>query len=534
MAIRTNITINSGSEFVFNVAPESVSPKLVLSPPVLDFATVTANASVTKTVNVLNTGAADLVISRFVLGGSPGYAATIGGQTYNVDANSAAGIVLSAPITIASGNAEKVDVTYTAAGPDAAQGSLVFFSNDAGAPNGSEVKLYANLKGPCVKVNPSRVDFGAKLVGQVAEIQVELQSCGDVDLVVSDVALVDDGGGLFGLDKGRVGALPLTIAAGDSIFVPVTYLPTQVAQLEAGGGFATDNGKLRVTSNAYLAELDVDLSGFGTDGSCPTAKITVREGAEVLPQTVLHLSAAGSTANTGSVTGYQWTVVQPGGSVSTFSPSAFVAEPSFEANVVGEYIFRLKVFDSLGTESCSQAEYTVVVTSDDAIHVELLWRTPGDINETDEGSSPTFSAGSDVDLHFLHPDAYGRYFDYDYDCFWSNPTPEWGIFSPMDNPRLDRDDTDGGGPENLNVNVPEQGVRYQVGVHYWNDWGYGATFATVRIYIYGQLRDQWADVRLVNFDMWDTHYIDWPSTVVTRITRNGGAKITANYPVPGL
>jgi hypothetical protein len=132
-----------------------------------------------------------------------------------------------------------------------------------------------------------------------------------------------------------------------------------------------------------------------------------------------------------------------------------------------------------------------------------------------------------VDLHFLHPKAYGQYFDWSYDCYWDNIMPEWGIFSPSDNPRLDRDDTDGAGPENLNVNVPEQGVRYQVGVHYWNDWGYGNSFATVRVYIYGVLRDQWADVELTNDDMWDSHYIDWPSGAVQRI--GSSPRIIPNY-----
>jgi hypothetical protein len=91
---------------------------------------------------------------------------------------------------------------------------------------------------------------------------------------------------------------------------------------------------------------------------------------------------------------------------------------------------------------------------------------------------------------------------------------------------------DGAGPENLNIQVPEQNVRYQVGAHYWNDWGFGHAFATVRVYIYGVLRDQWADVRIANGDMWDSHHIDWPSGAVTRITGVGGnPRITPQYPV---
>ncbi|HRE88229.1 MAG TPA: hypothetical protein PK095_03730 [Myxococcota bacterium] len=287
-----------------------------------------------------------------------------------------------------------------------------------------------------------------------------------------------------------------------------------------------------------VGETDGDGSGTpDTTATCPTAVIRVAQGDEVLPQTRLELDGGDSIGSVnGEVTAWKWSVIQPSGSVSTFMPSPFVRNPSFETNVVGTYTFRLEVFDADGTRSCNIAEYTVTVTSDDAIRVELLWRTPGDPDESDTGGTASFSAGSDVNLHFLHPSANGAYFDWTYDCYWENTNPEWGFFGPSDNPRLDRDDTDGAGPENLNVATPQQGMRFQVGTHYWNDWGYGDAFATIRVYIYGVLRDQWADVRITNGDMWDSHYIDWPSGTVTRITGEGGApRITPDYPVdPGF
>ena len=527
--IRTNLTINSGTEFTFYVAPEVSVARLVVSPSILDFAVVQANATSTKTANLLNTGGAALSINRIIFAGHLGYTATIAGNTYNVTAESASnGIVLNPPLAVPSGSAQKVDVTYAATGAEAAQGSMVFFTDDATNTSGSELKLYANLQGPCIKTNPTRVAFGGKLVGASSVIALQIESCGDVDLIISDIAMIEDGNGVFGVDEGALGAFPLTIPAQDTVEVPVTYFPSAIAPLGTDGQFVQDQGKIQIDSNAYLAQLDVPVDGFGTDGLCPVAKIDIAEGDEVLPQTNLHLSGAGSTASAGAINGYTWSVVAPGGSVTDFAPSKYVKDVTFETNLVGEYIFRLNVTDALGVQSCSPAERTVVVTSDDAIHVELLWRTPGDINESDSGGDQIyFSVGSDVDLHFLHPKAYGNYFDFSYDCYWENTGPEWGIFSPSDNPSLDRDDTDGAGPENLNVAVPEQGVRYQVGAHYWNDWGYGKAFTTVRIYIYGVLRDQWADVSLNNDDMWDTHYIDWPSGTVTRI--GGTPRITPNF-----
>ena len=526
--LHTNLTLNSGTDFAFTVTPEVPQPKLVISPATLDFAEVATDTSITRTANLLNTGAAPLTIQRVIFGGHLGFTATFGGVTYEVTAESAAnGITLATPITIAAGSAEKVDVQYHATGAEAARGKLVFFSNDPSAPSGTELDLLANLEGPCIKTNPPRVSFGGKIVGQASEIALEIQSCGDVDLVLSDIAMIEDGNGAFAVDEARLGTWPVTVPAGSSVYVPVTYFPAAVAALGADGQFVKDLGKLRISSNAYVAELDVDVDGFGTDGRCPTAKISVAEGYEVAPQTLLHLDGSGSTTNNGVITGWKWSAVQPGGSQFSFQPSDEARSPTIEANLVGEFLFRLEVTDSAGIKSCEPAEVTVLVTATDAIHVELVWHNPGDINEADTGGDDYWSAGSDVDLHFLHPKAYEQYFDPFYDCYWGNPVPEWGTFSPDDNPRLDRDDTDGAGPENLNVESPEANTRYQVGVHYWNEWGYGPALATVKVYIYGALRDHWDDVELRANDMWDSHFIDWPSGAVTRIGNQ--PRITHNY-----
>jgi hypothetical protein len=363
-------------------------------------------------------------------------------------------------------------------------------------------------------------------------IDVEISSCSDKPLEIANLEIAEDAGGVFDVDTSGL-TFPVVLAQDTTITVPVSFLPSATAAFE-NGAFVQETGILRVTSNAILAEFDVQLSGFGTDGSCPQAVITVTEGDEVLPQTNLHLSARNSTASAGNITRWEWSVVQPSGSASVFFPGTNRQDVTFEANIVGEYIFRLKVWDALGTESCSQAEYTVVVTSDEAIRVELLWNTPGDANQSDTGMTAFGeSAGTDVDLHFLHPNARNAWFDDIYDCSWVNKTPNWGGAGAADNPRLDRDDTDGAGPENLNLSQPEFGSTYRVGAHYWDDWGYGMSEATIRVYIYGQRRFQWERVALIKDDMWDVATIEWPSQAVTGITTpQNGPVVQSSFPVP--
>lgn len=262
------------------------------------------------------------------------------------------------------------------------------------------------------------------------------------------------------------------------------------------------------------------VCGGATSTSCGPGDgdIVSQQGTVVPPQTKLKLGPNPALPVGES---YAWTVVQPVGSMSLFIPSAAVKHPTFEVNVAGTYRFTLTTTSSSG--QTTTANLVVVALPVDAIHVELLWSTPNDDDETDEGPV----AGADVDLHFVHPlaasedidnDGVGDgFFDHTFDCFWFNDQPNWGTFDANidDDPGLDRDDTDGAGPENMNLNGPEVGLSYTIGVHYWNDHGYGPSFATVRVFIYGQLVYEESDVELTNHDMWTVGTVDWPSGTVT-------------------
>jgi hypothetical protein len=239
---------------------------------------------------------------------------------------------------------------------------------------------------------------------------------------------------------------------------------------------------------------------------------------------------------------FEWRVKQPVGSQSVFLPSFLAADPTFEVNVAGTYEFQLDVWDQNDQKSLTPAFVTVVVIPDQAIHVELLWTTEGDPNQTDEGPE----AGADLDLHFAHPFAARQpdvdgdgapdpWFDIPYDCFWFNAHPNWGSLNPTvdDNPGLDREDSDGAGPENINLNLPEDDTVYRVAVHYWSDHTFGPSLATVRVYVYGELRYEAKDVELKHRDLWEVLSIDWPSGSITPAeSSSGGRKIFPDYPYP--
>ncbi len=436
---------------------------------------------------------------------------------------------------------------------DAAQGTLVFFTNDPSEPSGTKVDLTANEQGPCIKVNPKKVQFGGKLVGVKSVLPIEIISCGTAPLSVTKIQFVADSDPDFALDTTTLIGFedgsspskdgPLEIPINLQATLNVNYVPAQESPLGNDGQYISDVATILIESNAFEAILEIEVTGLGVTKVCPTAVGVIQEGQEVIPQTVLHLFGDQSFAPAGEISSWKWTVEQPTGSQSAFVPSDTFPNPTFEANTAGTYEFKLHVWDQAQVKSCTWWVQEVAVLPDEAIHVELLWATPNDPDETDEGPE----AGSDVDLHFVH-DQYAKsgpdldndgqndpWFDQPFDCFWFNAHPNWGSFDPSidDDPGLDRDDTDGAGPENLNLNIPENGATYRVGVHYWSDHEYGPSYSTVRIYIWGVLVFEVKDVKMVNHDMWNVATIDWPSAKVSLVQlEDGGYKVTPDYQNP--
>lgn len=370
-----------------------------------------------------------------------------------------------------------------------------------------------------------------------------LQGCAGEELICSEgrgacgALGVVDGQGAGGGDTSAAGEADLSGADAASGGDTVGAAREQDAPPADGGPADGSEAPRRAADSTSEVAGGDDASNAGgpDDAVGGSVVITVDEGTAVTPQTILHLHAPEQLAG-GAVTKVEWAVEQPEGSVSLLVPSTSHPDPTLEANVAGTYIVALTVWDDLGKRHLA-APLTIVATPDSAVHIELLWDTPGDTDQSDEGPE----AGADLDLHFTHPEASGPdldgdgiaepWFDQPYDCFWFNAHPIWGSFDPSvgDDPSLDRDDTDGAGPENLNLDEPEDGATYRIGVHAWSDHKLGPSFATLRVYVYGELVWERAGIELENHELWDAATLSWPSGAVTPVVGpDGGDKVSAD------
>lgn len=523
-----------------------VGAEINVSPQTVDFGRVPATQEDTEDIVVANIGQVTLTIDQILLNGSQDFTPLIGNKDprrqpeilNDPDEDGVPGLSASKRFTI------KVRYSPLVEGPD--RGELSIFSDDPARPE-VKVTLVANGATPCMNVTPGALEFRTSLVNRTDSRPLNIESCGGEQLEITRIYMADGSDPAFELDVPSLPDLPAILPAADpSAAPPSRAIRVQFTPREQ----RIYNGKLIIEStDPVTPRREVSLLGRGVLNACPQARATQDE-FYVVPLDVVTLDGSASIDQDGPnnrPVEYEWVVVsRPAGSLSQPVESFFnnqqpadggpqddklTPNASFFVDIAGTYIVELRVKDNLGLDSIAcdnPAVVTIVARPEEAIHIQLVWDTPNDPDQTDGG-------GADLDLHLLHPNA-ENWFSAPYDCHYANPVPDWGqLDNPADDPSLDIDDINGGGPENANLDLPENtdvlGAPYLVGVHYYNSrdrvtgFDYGASFATVRIFINGELawdspteldgpREMEAEDHF-----WDVAQITWPDGIVTSRNR---------------
>ena len=501
-----------------------------VSPRTVDFGEVEAGQTAGEDILITNVGLVDLVITELEVNGSQDFGARQGERILIGR--------LDDPLVVPPGQSITIEATYAppTLGPDS--GELQIFSNDVAAGI-TTVSLGANGAAPCIQVIPESVDFGSGLLvedrGSATpnKLPVSIESCGTTPLRIDRIE-VTGGDGAFGtLD------LP-TPAEGEPLFlIPAAsedVFPTQPVEV---GFWPTDlrayGGEMLIYSNATREPFPVDLFGRGVDNACPVPT-SATEHYDVQPLDIVTLDGGPSSDLGGRVEAWMWTVVsRPDGSVS--QPVERYADPRhpadggdpddestpqafFFVDLAGHYELELQVRDNLGQLSCDPlavARISIDAVPDKDLHVQLVWSTPADPDETD-------TIGTDLDLHLRHErgrDGWGGDAGV-WDCYFRNKSPDWGLAGEVaDNPTLDIDDTNGAGPENVNLADPEVGVTYDIGAIYFRaESTFGlpdadrraehASYVSVRVFVRGELLFEAVDRELDHLrQLWWVASITW-------------------------
>jgi len=289
---------------------------------------------------------------------------------------------------------------------------------------------------------------------------------------------------------GRPRALQVTLprAAAGLVRWEVVGTPAGVTLRDVRGPTAmfesTVEGRfqVRVTvpdgdGGAASCEVTVVVRASGPVASCPP---------EVVTAPLRAVTIRGGAQSDRGVASVAWSVERV--PITSARPRPMPTDralTSYTPDVAGEYGLRLRVVDGAGASD----ECTTVVRAvpQEGLRVELVWDPPGGSCPREAGSA---CDRSDVDLHLQRDPGAGTRWRSDDECYYFNCNAAagrrlaWGAPGAADDPRLDIDDVDGHGPENINIDRPSARA-YRVAVRYFEAHGAGPQAATVLVYCGG-------------------------------------------------
>lgn len=532
-----------GSNIETPVAVVTSDSLISNSPTALDLGTVLPGESAQLDLTISNIGEADLTIA-----------------SAQIDPESDPGFVFDGsifPQTIAPGEDVVVQVGFSTDSPGLFKGSLLIESDAKNKPSKS-VPLLGVGASPCLLLDPPTVDFGGAYPPANVKLPLTLRSCGDLPVNIDAIAMVNPSGAPFEVDLAPLLApVPFTLEPGEEVFFNVAFKPQTASPTDAQGLPIPETATVAVTTNAPMPTKEVTVSGFASPGGCPVAIPHVVGGSKAIPGATLNLSAGMSFGAFGVPSLVSWSVSSlPNGEVaSAVLPTADVHDVTYTLGGAGTYTFQLNVFDEANAAGlacgepgnpctqvipgCSPGFVTVEVVDAVPLIVELTWDTPGDANQGDTGAG----LGADLDIHMHNGAGVGddydadgapdSWFDIVADCFWLDASPDWGAAGGDDDPMLALEDADGQGPERIEFHQPKAGDTYTFGAHYWSDYGYGSSIATLKVYVFEELVWQSNPAVLESGDLFEAGTVAWPSGIVTpAIGNEGGPKVTPNYPNP--
>lgn len=498
-------------------------PRLRVSPSPVRFPQLTPGQSFERTVTVTNNGASDLTIyEKPSISGSEAFEITSLDRSFPV--------TLKPVSRQESASDDEIEMTFpveyapTSNASDA--GQLVFETNEERGsspeePTETTVDVEATANTPCILVQGGTTrNLGSVPIGDSTTETITVQSCGSKAVVINDVEIGKNSKkGEFDLDLGDRdanddGSLDDPIefqSQGDSAQFSVDYQPT---------GEGRDEATLVLrTNDPVQPEVTIDLTGRGATGACPSAQLKAKvrgksavpkEQVTAAPLDYILLDGSESSDEDGRITSFDWRVIKKPEdiSINLKTPSNAQGEADdervFRLLTAGEYKIGLKVQDNDGFVSCNEAVATITAIPNEQVHVELTWTNPKDPDEQDE-------RGSDVDVHMVKMGP-GKWFDAPYDIYFQNQGSQGdsGIWNP-ESPSLDIDDTNGAGPENIQMDDPARCQWYAVGVHYYKQL-FGTAYATIRIYINEELVYEKLNQPLTQGgQFWDVARIHWPT-----------------------
>jgi hypothetical protein len=200
---------------------------LTVSPAAVTFGSVAVGSTETQKVTVTNTGNGSAAISKLAFSGT---GVSVSG--------------LTAPMTLAAGQATSFTVSYKPSSPGTL-GGTVSISSNATDPS-VVIDLSAIATSSTLGAVPSFASFGNVTVGSTTTQAIQLTNIGTAQIAISTITSSAASVVVSGI------ATPVTLAPGASTTFMASYKPAAAATL---------SGLITITSNAVGSPTTINLSG---------------------------------------------------------------------------------------------------------------------------------------------------------------------------------------------------------------------------------------------------------------------------------
>ncbi|TXD35847.1 hypothetical protein FRC98_14320 [Lujinxingia vulgaris] len=316
-------------------------------------------------------------------------------------------------------------------------------------------------------------DFGVQSEATTETFEIRL--CAGAEPTRVDSLEIE--GDAYALSIGSTSGWPARIEEGQTLSFSVTFNPYE-ANLsgELVVGVIDAPGEFRFGLTGELQELSPECPVV-TPQAAPSFTAVAAANPAQATGGLFDLSVDGPYAE--ARFSVQWFVVETpaGATTPVFYDRSDEAPTRVHLEELGAYVIGLKLHDETLDLGCATELLPVEVIespfgANDAV-VTLTWENPNIPN-------PGQGLGTDMDIYFCHQD--GQLNGYDsagpWCVFWNGVQQIWH----NGNVALVIDDVWGETGEVISQEVALPGFVYRVGVHYYEDRGYGNSTATVKLY----------------------------------------------------
>ncbi len=346
----------------------------------------------------------------------------------------------------------------------------------------------------CLAFEPDAVELGFSAPGDSASADVQLVNCGREELRVAELVLEPP------LDRVVVGwdGAPFDLPVGGARSLTVIHRPADLSPAKARLVARTAIGLRALAQVRSVPPPCPSAAGGASVGDEPPAGHAV-----VTVGSRVRLDGRASADATPELElAYAWRLEAPEESAGPdLLPGADAAEVTFVPDVPGRYLATLEVWsEATGQAGCEPLRVTVEALPRTTLRVSLTWED-----------------AADLDLYVTRSEADGEQFadhagpeaDADQRCGPTGCSPDWGRPGvDADDPRHLGDDTDGFGPEVVELPVLEADRSYRVGIRYTQPGRHATVVANVSVELPGGLEARVARLLWQHGAFWIPFVVD--------------------------